>query len=59
MVLWASGTAFLAPLEQMQGNAALGAGLILWASAAITLARSLTAVRRPSRISEGVRPEAV
>lgn len=59
LVLWASGTAFLAPLEQMQGDAALGAGVILWASAAITLTMSLTAVRRPSRISEGVRPEAV
>lgn len=57
MVLWAAGTALLAPLEQMQGDAALGAGIILWVSASITLAMSLLAVRRPSRISERVRPE--
>ena len=39
------------------GDAAMGAGLILWGSASITLAMSLFAVRRPSRISERVRPE--
>ncbi len=41
------------------GQCGHGRRLILWASAAITLAMSLIAVRRPSRISEGVRPEAV
>jgi hypothetical protein len=57
MVLWAAGTALWAPLGQIQGDAAMGAGVILWASAATTLAISLIAVRRPSRISDPVRPE--
>ena len=58
MVAWAAGTALLAPLEQMQGDAAMGAGVILWVSAAVPLSISLIAVRRPSRVSQGVRPEA-
>jgi hypothetical protein len=57
MVAWAAGTALFAPLQQMQGDAAMGAGAILWASAAITLAISLLAARRPSSLSAGVRPE--
>ncbi|HMG85203.1 MAG TPA: hypothetical protein VK574_05645 [Terracidiphilus sp.] len=57
MVLWAAGTALWAPLEKMQGDAAMGAGVILWGSVSITLAMSLFVVRRPSRISEHVRPE--
>jgi hypothetical protein len=56
MVAWAAGTALIAPLDQMQGDAALGAGVILWSSAAITLAISLLAARRNS-ISIGVRSE--
>ena len=59
MVAWAAGTALLAPFEQMQRYAAMGAGVILWLSAAVTLSISLIAVRRPSRMSQGVRPEAV
>ena len=57
MVAWAAATAGFAPLEQMQGDAAMGVGVILWASAAITLGMSLLAVRRSSPISTGVRPE--
>jgi hypothetical protein len=57
MVAWAAGTALFAPPQQMQGDAAMGAGVILWASAAITLATSLLAARRPSSLSTGVRPE--
>ena len=57
MIAWAAGTAWFAPLSQMQGDAAMGAGAILWGSAAITLATSLLAVRRPSPQSTGVRTE--
>lgn len=57
MVTWAAGTALLAPLEQMQGDAAMGAGVILWVSAAITLSISLLAARRPLSQSTGVRTE--
>jgi hypothetical protein len=57
MVAWAAATAVFAPLEQMQGDAAMGAGVILWASAAITLTTLLLAARRPSSLSTGVRPE--
>ncbi len=57
MVAWAAGTALFAPPQQMQGDAGMGAGVILWASAAITLATSLLAARRPSSLSTGVTPE--
>jgi len=57
MVAWAAATALLAPLEQMQSDAAMGAGIILWTSAAITLGMSLLAARRPSPISSGVNAE--
>jgi hypothetical protein len=56
MVAWAAGTAVFAPLEQMQGDAAMGAGVILWACAAITMTTSLLAALRSSS-STGVRPE--
>ena len=58
MVIWAASTALFAPHEQMQGDAALGAGAILWMSAAFTLSVSLFATRRPARTAEGIRPEA-
>ena len=57
MVAWAAATALFAPLEQMQSDAAMGAGIILWTSAAITLGISLLAARRPSPISSGVNAE--
>jgi hypothetical protein len=57
MVAWAAVTALFVPPQQMQGDAAMGAGVILWASAAITLATSLLAARRPSSLSTGVTPE--
>lgn len=46
LTLWAIGTMLLSPLGSMQALAALGAGLILWASAAATVALSLRTVRR-------------
>jgi hypothetical protein len=47
LVAWAAASAILAPVEQMQGTAALGTGIILWLSAAVTLAVAVHAARQP------------
>jgi hypothetical protein len=47
LVAWAAASAILAPTEQMQGTAALGTGIILWLSAAVTLAVGVNAARQP------------
>ena len=47
LIVWAMASAILVPTEQMQGTAALGNGLILWFSAAVTLAIALQLARRP------------
>jgi hypothetical protein len=46
MVLWASVTVLAVPVEHMQGVTALGTGIILWTSAAISLAAGIHAARR-------------
>jgi hypothetical protein len=46
LVAWAAASAILAPAEQMQGTAALGTGIILWLSAAVTLTLALKAARQ-------------
>jgi hypothetical protein len=46
LVLWASASVLLIPAEHLQGITALGTGIILWSSAAITLGIALTTVRR-------------
>ena len=45
LMAWASATALLAPVNQMQGITAMGTGLILWLSAAVTLFIALQASR--------------
>jgi hypothetical protein len=45
MVLWASVTVLAVPVEQLQGITALGTGIILWASAAISLSTGIAAAR--------------
>ncbi len=59
MVVWSAVTALFAPLDRMQGDAAMGAGVILWTSAAITLGISLMRSRRRSPISPSVTTETV
>jgi hypothetical protein len=46
LVAWAAASAILAPAEQMQGTAALGTGIILWLSAAVTLTLALKAAQQ-------------
>jgi len=45
MVLWASFTVLVVPVEHMQGITALGTGIILWASAAISLLTGIASAR--------------
>ena len=45
MVLWASITVLFVPVEHMQGITAIGTGIILWTSAAISLTTGLIAAR--------------
>ncbi|MFZ1083328.1 MAG: hypothetical protein WAN35_00030 [Terracidiphilus sp.] len=47
LVAWAAASAILAPVEQMQGTAALGTGIILWLSAIVTLAIGVKVARQP------------
>ena len=47
LVAWAAASAILAPVEQMQGTAALGTGIILWLSAMVTLAIGVKLARQP------------
>lgn len=49
LVAWAAASALFVPADQLQGITALGTGLILWLSAAVTLAIALQAVRQPAR----------
>ena len=46
LVLWSLGTCLFVPIERLQGVAALGAGVILWVSAAITLALAFAKLRK-------------
>ena len=46
LVAWAAASAIFVPLDQMQGTAALGTGIILWVSAIVTLIVGLKAARR-------------
>jgi hypothetical protein len=49
LIVWAALSAWLAPIDRMQGATTLGTGCILWASAAVTLAAALVAsMRRPA-----------
>jgi len=46
MVLWAAGAMIVVPADHVQGITALGAGVILLSSAAVTLALALETARR-------------
>lgn len=54
LLLWAVGTLLFAPVEYLQGVTALGAGAILWLSAAITLVLAFSAVRHAGSADEVV-----
>jgi hypothetical protein len=46
LVAWAAGSALLVPIEHLQGISALGTGIILWLSAAVTLTLALREARQ-------------
>jgi hypothetical protein len=46
LVAWASASVLLVPAEHLQGATALGTGILLWLSAAATLALTALAIRR-------------
>jgi hypothetical protein len=46
LVAWASASVLLVPREHLQGATALGTGILLWLSAATTLALAVAAMRR-------------
>jgi hypothetical protein len=46
LVAWASASVLLVPAEHLQGATALGTGILLWLSAAATLALAALAIRR-------------
>lgn len=46
LVAWAAASAVLVPVAEMQGTTALGTGVILWLSAAVTLGLALAASRQ-------------
>jgi hypothetical protein len=48
LVVWASATVLLIPTDHLQGVTALGTGILLWASAAITLTLAIAAAQRTS-----------
>jgi len=48
LVAWAVFAGLLVPIEQMQGVTALGTGIILWLSAAVTLVLALKIARQPA-----------
>jgi len=47
LLAWAVASAMFVPVDQMQGTAALGTGIILWLSAVVTLAVGVNAARQP------------
>jgi hypothetical protein len=60
LVAWAAASAAFVPADQLQSISALGTGMILWASAAVTLARNIQLARRnsPARLAMPARREA-
>ncbi|MGD0831150.1 MAG: hypothetical protein ABR907_09425 [Terracidiphilus sp.] len=47
LVAWAAASALLLPVDTMQGTTALGTGIILWASATVTLVLAYQGARQP------------
>jgi hypothetical protein len=50
MLAWAVASVVFVPVEDLQGIAALGTGVILWISAAVTLALALQAARQSAEM---------
>jgi hypothetical protein len=50
MLAWAVASVVFVPVEELQGIAALGTGVILWISAAVTLALALQAARQSAQM---------
>ena len=50
LVAWAAASATFVPIEHLQGISALGTGVILWISAAVTLALALRAARQSAEM---------
>ena len=48
LVVWAAASAILVPNEHLQGVSALGTGIILWLSAAVTLGLAFQAAKQSS-----------
>jgi len=53
LTAWAGASALLLPLDQMQALTALGTGILLWLSAAVTLTVALQAARRSEASQRG------
>jgi hypothetical protein len=48
MLTWAVASVVFVPVDDLQGIAALGTGMILWLSAGVTLVLAFRAARRPA-----------
>jgi hypothetical protein len=53
LTAWAAVSALLLPIDQMQGLTALGTGIILWLSAAVTLTMAMQVARRAAPTQSG------
>jgi hypothetical protein len=49
LVVWSAASALMVPADQLQGVCTMGTGLILWLSAAVSLAVAFQAMRQPVR----------
>jgi hypothetical protein len=56
LIVWAVVSAVFLPVGQMQGTASLGTGLILWFSAAVTLAIALLHARQTVPVQSACQP---
>jgi hypothetical protein len=52
LVLWASASVLFVPVDRLQGISALGTGIVLWLSAAITLTLAIAMARRSNPIQK-------
>jgi hypothetical protein len=52
LVLWASASVLFVPVDRLQGVSALGTGIVLWLSAAITLTLAIAMARRSNPIQK-------
>ena len=52
LVLWASASVLFVPVDRLQGVSALGTGIVLWLSAAITLTLAIAMARRSHPIQK-------